>query len=147
VKVRLRNRDAAHANPTLTAPSGIRVETPPLWIPSLREAVWRIAADTPGDYELAASVGGSVFTKTIRVSNAVVRRSPVRRDGAFVNQLLYPAEPPLADDGPVESIAVTYPRREVDVLGLRLHWLFVFFALSMVFVWRSFYSMRIQQSA
>jgi hypothetical protein len=133
VKARLKNSRAG-AVPVLTAPSGIRIETPAVWIPSLGEAAWRIAADEPGDYELSLSLERATFTKTVRVSNAVVRRSPLRPGGGFINQLLYAAEPPLPDDAGVESIAVTYPRRELTVLGYRTHWLIVFFALSMVFV-------------
>jgi hypothetical protein len=33
----------------------------------------------------------------------------------------------------VESIAVTYPRRTISVLGRDMHWMVVFFALSMIF--------------
>jgi hypothetical protein len=51
----------------------------------------------------------------------------------FVNQLLYPAERPLPAGTRVESIAVTYARRGVRVLGQELHWMVVFFGLSMVF--------------
>jgi hypothetical protein len=36
-------------------------------------------------------------------------------------------------DGAVESIAVTYPPRAVGVLGFRMHWMVVFFALSVMF--------------
>lgn len=133
VKVRVRNM--AGEPPTMTAPPGIRIETPAVWIPSLREAAWRIAPEQPGDYELTVQAGGQVFTKTVRVSSstAIVRRSPLRTDAGFVNQLLYPAEPPLPDGAQVESIAVTYPRRDVSVLGRGVHWIVVFFALSMVF--------------
>jgi hypothetical protein len=56
----------------------------------------------------------------------------VRADGVLFNQLLYPAERPLPD-GAVESIAVTYPPRAVGVLGFRMHWMVVFFALSVMF--------------
>ena len=118
----------------LIAPSGIRIETPPVWIPSIREVAWRVAAVTPGDYELKVQTGEDVFTKVIRVSNAIVRRSPLRADGTFLNQLRYPAESPLPVGAEVESIAVTYPHRAIRVLGRDTHWMIVFFALSTVFV-------------
>ena len=117
----------------LIAPHGIRIETPPVWIPSIREVAWRIAAEKPGDYELTVQIGKDVFAKTVRVSDAIVRRSPLRTDGRLVNQLLYPAEPPLPAGAAVESIAVTYPRRAISVLGREIHWMVVFFALSMIF--------------
>ena len=122
----------ASSTPILEAPPGVRIETPAVWIPSLGETAWRIAAEQPGDYELTVRLGDAVFTKTVRVSGGVIRRSPVRVRG-FVNQLLYPAESPLPSGTPVESIAVTYPRRDIRLMGQELHWMVVFFALSLLF--------------
>lgn len=134
VKVRVRDSTAGIV-PVLTAPPGIRIETPAVWIPSLREVAWRIVAERPGDFELAVQVGGEVFTKTVRATGAIVRRSPLRPDGSLISQLLDPAERPLPAGAQVESIAVTYPLRDINVLGLRLHWTIVFFTLSLIFAW------------
>jgi len=117
----------------LIAPPGIRIETPPVWIPSIREVAWRVAAEKTGDYVLKVQIGVDVFPKTVRVSDAIVRLSPLRIEGTLVNQLLYPAEPPLPVGAAVESIAVTYPRRAISILGRDIHWMVVFFALSMIF--------------
>ena len=114
---------------SLEAPEGLRVETPAVWIPGLRELAWRIAADRPGDYELRLRVGDAVATKTVRVTGAVVRRSPVRVSG-LLDQILYPAESPLPGSSPFRSISVGYPEREIDVFGMGLHWMIVFFVLS-----------------
>jgi hypothetical protein len=130
--VKVRVQQLAEA-PILEAPPGIRIETPGVGIPSLGETVWRIAAERPGDYELQVHVGAASFTKTVRVSGAIVRRSPLRVENRLLDQLLYPAEPPLPAGAPVQSIAVTYPRRGVSVLGRETHWMIVFFVLSMMF--------------
>jgi len=131
--VKVRVRDASSAVPVLSAPPGVRIETPAVWIPTVREAAWRIAAEQPGDYELTVRIGNETFTKTVRVSTAIVRRSPLRADRGFVNQLIYPAEPPLPHGAPVEWIAVTYPARGVTVLGQEIHWMLAFFGMSVVF--------------
>jgi hypothetical protein len=128
-----RETDEGRPALVLTAPPGIRVETPAVWIPSLRESAWRIVAEQPGDYELVVQAGGELFTKTVRVTSGIVRLSPIRTDGGLVNQLLSPAEPPLPEGAPIESIAVTYPRREILVLGREVHWMIVFISLSTVF--------------
>ena len=39
----------------------------------------------------------------------------------------------VPDDAQIESLAVTYPHRGVRVMGLEVHWMIVFFVLSMVF--------------
>ncbi len=66
-------------------------------------------------------------------SSAKGRRSPLRVDRGFWNQLLYPAEGPLPSAGPLREIRVTYPEAGVDVFGFEMHWMIPFFVLSIVF--------------
>jgi len=118
---------------SLELPEGLRVETPPVWIPSLRELAWRLGAERPGTYELRVRIGETSETKSLVVSDAVTRRSPERVDSSFLDQLLYPAESPLPSSGPIRSISVGYPEKDVEVFGVGIHWMIVFFVLSMVF--------------
>jgi hypothetical protein len=122
---------AAKPRVSLSAPRGIAVETPSVWMPALREMDWRVQALEWGDYALRVKAGERVYTKDAQVSRGVRRRSPVRVEAGFLNQLLYPAEEPLPADGPIESITLTYPDNEA-VLGVPL-WLVVFIVLSTVF--------------
>jgi uncharacterized membrane protein (DUF106 family) len=137
VKATVRASDGSGSKPAirLEAPGpGIEVEEPPVWIPSLREMAWRIEPRTAGDYELRIVNGSESVTKSVRVmdgSDSVLRRSPLRVRG-FLDELLYPAEPPLPSSA-FESIAVTYPEANVDVFGFELHWMIVYFALSIAF--------------
>jgi uncharacterized membrane protein (DUF106 family) len=113
---------------------GLEVKQPPVWIPSLREMAWRIEPRTAGDYELRIVNGSESVTKSVRVmdgSDSVVLLSPLRVRG-FLDELLYPAEAPLPSDA-FESIAVTYPEADVDVFGIELHWMIVYFVLSIAF--------------
>jgi uncharacterized membrane protein (DUF106 family) len=138
VKVTLR-ADRSDADPAvrpaaeLVAPEGLQVETPAVWIPSQRELAWRIAAQRAGDYQLRVRVNGSTDTKAVRVSDAVVRRSPVRVNSSWLDQLIYPAEAPLPSSSPLEAISISYPDRDVWLFGWGVHWMVVFFVLSMVF--------------
>jgi hypothetical protein len=119
---------------TLEAPEGIRVETPGVWVPTLNEVSWRIAAEEPGEYDLALKLGDTTYTKSVVVSDAIVRRAPERVGPVWWKELVYPAEPPLPDGSAVRSIALDYPDREIDFFGLMgLHWIIVFFVLSVVF--------------
>lgn len=133
VKVKLKEASASKPAASLEAPAGLRVETPPLWMSEARELTWRIRAETSGDYQLTVTVDGASETKSVRVSEAVVRRSPLRVGTSFFDQLLYPAEPPVPAASRIGSIAVTYQERDVDVFGWGLHWMVVFFVLSIVF--------------
>lgn len=117
----------------LETPPGLRVDSPPVWAPSLREMTWRIAAIDPGSYEVKVHLGDRSASKSVIVASDLVRRSPTRVDGGLVNQLIYPAEPPLPGDSPFRSISLAYPDRSIAVLSFGLHWLVVFFVLSIVF--------------
>jgi uncharacterized membrane protein (DUF106 family) len=115
---------------TLSVPDGLRVETPGVWIPSLDEVDWRVGVERPGSYTLTVRAGGRELVKRLDATNRVVRRSPVRLSAGFVNQLLFPAESPLPSDSPVRAIAVDYASAGIPILGLSVHWLVVFFVLS-----------------
>ena len=134
VKVTLKPA-VAGATPSieLKAPPGLRIETPLVWIPSEREAAWRVSAEQPGDYQLTVMLDGRSVGKEVNVSNRVGWRTPERLERGFVNQLLYPAEPPIDADVPIEAIRVTYAERELSLLGWHTHWMIAFFVLSLVF--------------
>ncbi len=119
----------------LDAPPGVAVETDGVWIPSLRQVVWRLRAEEPGDHELMVSADGATFTKSLFVADPEgahwVRRSPTRRRAAILDQLLYPAEPSLPRGGPVERIDVQYAAASISFFGLfDVHWLIAFVVLS-----------------
>jgi uncharacterized membrane protein (DUF106 family) len=119
----------------LEAPAGIRADTPAVWFPAAQDVVWRITPERAGDYQLRLKVAGQTLTKSVHVSSQVARRAPSRLEAGLVNELLYPAEPPLPADAPVTSIAIAYPDRDIDVFGWRLNWMVVFFILSIVFAY------------
>jgi hypothetical protein len=129
VKVELKEDAASKPTASLEAPSGLTVETPPLWIAEQRELAWRIRADRTGTYGVRVAVGNTVDTKSVVVSDRVARLSPLRVARGWLEQLLNPAEPPLPESSPVYAIALTYPERSIDVFGWGIHWLIVFFVL------------------
>ena len=121
----------------LVAPEGVRVETAGVWAPDVREMSWRLSGERPGDYELAVELGGRTYGKGLRVATeervaAAGLLSPIRPPRSTLQQLVYPAEPPLPK-GPVKSISVSYPGAEVWFFGWDTHWMVVFFILSIVF--------------
>jgi len=118
---------------SLEAPPGLRVETPGVWVPETNEVAWRIAAQDRGSYEIKLRVAGQDYSKSVQVSDAIVRRSPERFAPSWWKEALFPAEAPLPRGGAVESIAIAYPEREIISLFGYGHWIIVFFVLSMVF--------------
>ena len=112
----------------LEVAEGYSVETPGVWISEIREMSWRVRATAPTQErkEVTLRLGDAEFHKSISGSDKVVRLSPWRVTGVL-DQLLYPAEPPLA--GAVQDIAVIYPERTI----LGMPWWVAFFCLSIIF--------------
>lgn len=119
---------------TLEVPEGLKLETPGVWIPSKAEIAWRLAAVDPGDYIVNVKVEGEEpVAKRVHVGNSVVRRSPSRLEAGFKNQLFYPAEPPLPKSSSLAGVYVDYDDAEVNFLGWKTLWMWIFFILSIVF--------------
>jgi uncharacterized membrane protein (DUF106 family) len=118
---------------TLDLPAGLRAQTEVVWIKAESQLLWRLVAEREGDYELGLNVAGVHLTKTVRVTPLTVRLSPVRVGTDFLSQLLYPAEAPLPPGNPVRAVHISYPEREVSVLGYGMHWMIPFFGLSIAF--------------
>ena len=127
---RVTETDAAGVS--LEVPDGVSLETPLVWIPSLREAGWRIAAESPGEYELVVRIGEETLTKSMRVSGITVLRSPVR-PSSLLDQLIYPAEQPLPRGSNARAIRLDYTDAEINMFGWGTHWIIAFFILTMVF--------------
>lgn len=118
----------------LVAPAGLEVEKPSMWSWPINELSWRLKAEEWGTYEIELQWnGGDSVAKSVVVSEEEIKlRSPSRLASGFWNQLLYPAEDPLPDESPYESIEIGYETGEIPtyLFGLRAHWLIVFLVLS-----------------
>lgn len=117
----------------LAAPEGVRVESPAVWIPKLRQYAWRVVGEQEGRHQLRWTLAEGQVDKSLTVTDDYERISPVRYAKGFLNQLLYPAEPPIDGNLPVESITVAYEPMAVPFLGMEWPWWLVFFVTSIVF--------------
>jgi len=135
VKVEVAAGSESRPQIRLEAPEGLVVEAGPVWIPARGELAWRISALERGAYELRVIAGGETFTKSVEVTDRVVRRSPSRLEKGFFNQLLYPAEDPLPASTQIRAITVTYPEGNAGFAGWESEWTWMalFFVLSIVF--------------
>ncbi len=120
-------------NIALDLPQGTRLDTPAIWFPALQQVVWRVVAESTGEYVLRLRADDMVYGKTLQVSNGLARRSPVRPGAQLIDEVLYPSEAPLPDSALFASIAVAYPDRHIDVFGAQVRWLNVYIVLSIVF--------------
>ena len=117
----------------LEAPPQIKVVSPAVWLPAAHEVLWRVSADTPGQYVLTARIDGAGITKTLDATDRVVRRSPLRPAAGWTSEFLNPSERPLPEGSNVVAVAVPYEARSVRLLGWDVPWLAGYFALSVAF--------------
>ncbi len=137
LRVELATTGGPRPDLAIEVPEGLHLETPAVWVPSLGELNWELAADAPGDYELGFTIGGTTATKTVSVTDRVVRLSPERPPSGFMDQLEWPSEPPFDRDAQIRRITIAYPEATMEIFGWSWEWSFawmvVFFVLTMVF--------------
>jgi uncharacterized membrane protein (DUF106 family) len=131
IKVTMRNTAAIGNGVTLEAPRGVEVETRAVRIVSLREVAWRIRAQEAGDYRLVVHVGDEPVEKQLRVGDGWGPVSTLRTGKGFLDVLLYPGEPPIRSET-VESIEIRHEPLDIGLFGLSIHWLVLFFVLSVL---------------
>lgn len=133
LKVKL-DRGPLQTDLTLQAPPGVEVETPALRIEEEKEVDWRVKGNKEGEYQLAFTVDNQTFTKQLVVFShkPLVKISPARVRNGFLDRLLDPGEAPIPSGLPVSRVDIVYPGQEMSFFGLPVHWLIVFFILSIV---------------
>lgn len=132
LEVEWRADESARRDVTLAldVPAAIHVEAGPVHLAGSRQVLWRFTPVAPGDFIVTVRAGAHAIRKTLAISDAVVRRSPVRVRPGLLGQLVHPSEPPLDADGPLSRVAVTYLEADIDVLGTPVPWMFVYVALT-----------------
>jgi hypothetical protein len=130
--VRVNNNDLL-SDVALELPPEVTMTAPAVHAPATREIVWRLAASKEGEYEVKVAAAGQSVTKTLNVSADVVRVSRVRLRGQLLERLFSSAESALPDNSPIDSVAVDYPERNIDLFGYyEINWIWLFFILSMI---------------
>ncbi|MCK4305718.1 MAG: hypothetical protein KAY24_15880 [Candidatus Eisenbacteria sp.] len=123
----------------LVGAPNIEVLSGPLRIPQLCEIDWRIRATAPGVHEITLVTPAGEVTKSFHVTSGGHESGSNRakiaasRGRCFSSAfLLFPSEPPLPASSGVRKITVrNWPHRELKLLGWGVHWLIVFFVISM----------------
>lgn len=115
--------------PKLEAPRGIAVETEPVRVLAENQVSWRLRPTAPVSGTLRLTIGGETVEKSIDAGGAA-RLVSDRRVSSAWDALWHPGEPVLASRN-VEWAQIHYPGKEVELAGIRLHWLVWFLIFSM----------------
>ena len=124
----------------LQAPDGINVEAGPMRDVGRLTVFWRIrpeasSSDRSRTQQLQWEVDGEFVEKRLVTSDDSGLLSPVnplRAGPSWWDRVLYPLEPGLPADSPVQGIAVHYVDRENSILGWNVPWWLTFLIVSMI---------------
>ena len=119
-------------NLTLDLPREISMTAPPVHAASQNDVVWRLLASDTGEYKIKLQADGSDVEKQVCIGGALPRISPIRLRDHFWERFFSSAEPSLPAAGPIESIAINYPDRDIEIAGYGMNWIWLFFILSMI---------------
>jgi hypothetical protein len=101
--------------------------------------VWRVVADRSGQFDIHIAASGQTVSKQVVVAPGLARISPLRLRGNFWERMFTSGEPALADNSPVQSIAINYPPRVIDFAWMEWNWIVLFFVVSLIagFIFKS----------
>lgn len=122
-------RGGLDAPPSLKAPQGVVVETEPVRVMPENQVSWRLRPTAPVSGTLRMTIGGETVEKSIDAGGAA-RLVSDRRVSSAWGALWHPGEPVLASRN-VEWAEIRYPGKEIELAGIRLHWLVWFLIFSM----------------
>lgn len=130
---------AALNEASLQLPPELSSSAPAVHVPKDKEITWRVVAEREGQYEIKIATGGQTVSKQVVVSPGLARVSPVRLKDNFWERTFTSGEPALADNSPVQSIAINYPAREISFAWMEWNWIVLFFVVSLIagFIFKS----------
>jgi len=124
----------SQAEVVLEPTEGLLIDAPPLRIDSEAEINWLLRAREPGVRYLKILVNNQAVTKRIVVGGKPLAKiSPSRVSRGWIDQLAYPGESSIVESAEVEKVEIGYPDRKMSILGWQLHWMIVYFALTILF--------------
>ena len=135
LKIRLeQGKDPLQKEIVIEPPDGISVETPALRVEDAREIDWRLRALGKGVHTIALRSENQSFSKQIAVEqNRLTKISAVKPGSSLLDQMFNPGERPLPKNLGIQSVELVYPSPGMNLFGWHIHWLIVFFALSIIF--------------
>jgi uncharacterized membrane protein (DUF106 family) len=108
------------------------------YFPTLQQVAWRVVPRQPGTHVLRVTAAGGAAEKSAfadpQGAVTTARRSPLRPGGSWLDQLLYPSEPPLDPGGPLRAIRLPYGERSLSVASFDAHWLVWYIVATFAFV-------------
>jgi len=135
LKVKLKdNYPPSNIDISINTSPGLETETMPLRVKEEGEVDWRLSAAEKGFHDVMVNVNGKIVTKEVAVGQKpLIKISPLKTRPSFIQEILNPGEPPIPANLPIKTIEVSYPSHHMNLFGLQIHWIIIYFALSIIF--------------
>jgi len=124
--------EIAGVEAALAPSANFRAAMNPVHVDALREIDWKLKAGAAGAAAIAITVDGVTVRKNLVIGDRLPALSNRRLAASSLAHFIYPAEKLLEARAPVRSIAIAYPARSINFLGLHTHWLVYYLALTMI---------------
>jgi hypothetical protein len=119
----------------LTKGDGFEVETQAVRDEENSTIYWRLRATGHAEQFLEWQVGDRTISKRLPIAPTPAEleiSNPKRAGDSLWESVLYPAEPRLAADSPIQAIDLQLPRRDTPFLGWNIPWWATFFLVSVL---------------
>jgi uncharacterized membrane protein (DUF106 family) len=112
----------------------LKIETPMLRIPQKAELSWRLrAVGRGGPYVTIRTAKHSIKKRVVVADSLLTRLSPLSTNSNFWKIFTTPGVERISGDSSVAEIEIRYPTRHIEIIGRKLHWLLIFFVLTLAF--------------
>jgi hypothetical protein len=118
--------------PTLIAGDGLSLESPPVRLEKGREIDWRIRVDSMDRTGFVLESNDAPVPLRVVVSEKIVPVSPRNVQKGAVELLWNPAGQPLPRGGDLLAVEIDYPRRDFQLFGCKVHWVWPFLVVSLL---------------
>lgn len=112
---------------------GLTIQKPSLRIAEARELDWTVRANELGVHKISVTTSEQTFSKNIIVSDGQLARvSALSVNSGLWGAILNPGTELIAENSFLKRIEVRYPSRSINLFGLKIHWLVIFFVLTTI---------------
>ena len=118
---------------SLEVPEGLEIQSPPLRIPTISEVSWLLRAKQKGHHDIKVRIDDHEVTMKVVVSDHMERLGLIRHASGFWDFLLYPGEAAIPPTSHVSFVQVRYGPSLMNIFGYEVHWIIVYFVLSIFF--------------
>ena len=129
-----RGSNASLENIRMELPDHVEFAAPPVRISTLAEISWKLRTRVAGNAPLRCGIEGEGTEIPLEVSENIRPVFSTLHRTLYPQSLLFFGSALLPAGSKLESVRLGYPERDVRVLGLKIHWLLLYFTATMLSV-------------